>query len=68
MPLCMLSLGLKNHEVAWVVISLVSVEVVNDLTILKRPAKNLLCNNAVRVASKGFFIRRSFPRAKAYCA
>lgn len=68
MPLCMLSLRPENHKIAWIIVSFVSIDVMNDLAVLERPSENSLGNNAVRMTPIGFLIRGTFPCAKTYCA
>ena len=47
MPARMISLTFKDHQILWPVILLVSVDMVYDFTLPKRPSKDLFRHSSV---------------------
>jgi len=56
----MFRLGRKYLNVGWIVVQLISVDMVNNFSRAKRPSKNLLSNLAVQMASEILSIGFSF--------
>jgi len=64
MELGVLRLGLQHHDVVRMVVSLVSIDVMDNLSRKKLPSQDLLCNNAVFMSTILLRIGDTFPSSK----